>query len=121
MMAVGLSLSASAEINSSGVLGFQSWKQGRLEEAKAALEKAQAAGVDAKKGPQDPARRKLQQAQLNLEINQELGISDYFTLYVSQLKDRSSFIDAAKKLSAEETADLMMAYQKAVMSPQTPM
>lgn len=107
---------ARAEINLSGVLGFQAWKSARVDDAKQQLEKAQSLTVDTKKGPQDPARRRLQQAQLNLEIIQELNITDYFALYVTQLKDRSSFLDAAKKLSTDETADLMMAYQKTLMT-----
>ena len=111
-----LAPAARAEINSSGVLGFQAWKAARVDDAKQHLEKLEGQGVDPKKGPQEPARRRLQQAQLNLEIIQELNITDYFTLYVTQLKDRSSFLDAAKKLSTDETADLMMAYQKTLMA-----
>ena len=110
---------ARAEINSSGVLGFQPWKASRIEDARATLEKIQteaqidkpqaARPLEAKKNYQ-----KFQQAQLNLQIVQELTVSDYFTLYLSQLKDRSMMLDAAKKLSADEIADLMLAYQKAL-------
>ncbi len=107
--------SAHAEINSSGISGFQGWKSARVEEARKNLDKLQADLQAPMKAPPSKFGRgdqKLQQAQFNVEIAQELTISDYFTLYVSQLKDRSSFLDAAKKLTAEETADLMMAYQK---------
>ena len=109
--------SVHAEINSSGVLGYSGWKTARVEEARQQLDKLQAdlqAPPAAKATGPRFARgdQKLQQAQFNVEIAQELTISDYFNLYVTQLRDRSSFVDAAKKLSAEETADLMLAYQK---------
>lgn len=109
---------AHAEINSSGVLGFQAWKTTRIDEAKSALEKIQAeAQIDKPQAVRPTeakkAYQKYQQAQLNLQIVQDLAISDYFSLYLSQVKDRSMMIDAAKKLSAEEVADLMVAYQKA--------
>jgi hypothetical protein len=113
------SSAAFAEINSSGVLGFTAWRQSRIDEAKSALEKIQTeAQVDKPQAarPQEAKRKyqQYQQALLNIQIVQELTISDYFTLYLAQLKDRSTMIDAAKKLSAEEVADLMVAYQKAV-------
>lgn len=116
------SSAAFAEINSSGVLGFTAWRQARIDEAKATLEKIQTeAQVDKPQAarPQEAKKKyqQYQQAQLNLQIVQELTISDYFTLYLSQLKDRSTMIDAAKKLSAEEIADLMTAYQKALATP----
>ena len=60
--------------------------------------------------------QKYQQAQLNLQIVQELTISDYFALYLSQLKDHSMMLDAARKLSPDEIADLLAAYQKAISS-----
>ncbi len=110
-------VSAHAEITSVGVLGFQAWKNERIEAAKADLEKAQAEAPQAKdvrKAPQKLSRgdQKLQQAQLNLEIVQELTVNDYFVLYLNQFKDRSAFLEAARKLNSDEAADLMIAYQK---------
>jgi cell division protein FtsX len=112
---------AQAEINSSGVMGFQAWRTSRIEDAKATLEKIQAdAQIDKPQAARPTEAKKnfqrYQQAQLNLQIVQELTISDYFTLYLSQLKDRSMMLDAARKLSADEVADLMVAYQKALTS-----
>lgn len=111
-----ISLGASAEINSTGVLGFQAWKTQRIDEARTTLEKIQAEAQPQAAKPQEAKKKyqQFQQAQLNLQIVQELTISDYFTLYLSQLKDRSSMLDAARKLSADEIADLMVAYQKAL-------
>jgi hypothetical protein len=116
------SSAAMAEINSSGVLGFTAWRQSRIDEARAALEKIQTeAQIDKPQAarPQNVKKKyqQYQQAQLNVQIVQELTLTDYFTLYLSQLKDRSMMIDAAKKLSVEEIADLMTAYQKTLAVP----
>lgn len=114
-------VSAQAEITSVGVLGYQAWKTERIESAKADLEKAQAEAPQATqskdarpKPPQKVSRgdQKLQQAQLNLEIVQELTVNDYFVLYLNQFKDRSAFLEAARKLNSDEAADLMLSYQK---------
>lgn len=109
-----------------GVLGFQAWKNARIEDAKSTLEKLQkdkAPGVE-KRGETKPelplvrgaksARpdQKIQQAQLAVDIAQELNVNDYFLLYLSQFKSRDAFVEAAKKLNPEESADLMLAYQK---------
>lgn len=141
LMAVTLllsSFSAWAEINDGiGVVGFQAWKQTRIDEAKAQLEKLTAeigterAPGDKKpvvKGPQEVGRlqksargdHRLQQAQLNFEIAQELSVNDYFVLYLNQFKDRSAFLEAARKLSAEETAELMQSYQRHLAANHTP-
>jgi hypothetical protein len=57
---------------------------------------------------------KLSQAQLNYETAQELTINDYFALYISQLRGKESFVEAAKKLNPDEMAELMMAYSKSL-------
>ncbi len=109
------------------VLGFQAWKTSRVDDAKANLDRIQlekaANGrpdkkADAKEAATSRLQRatrsdqKLQQAQLNFEVAQELTVNDYFVLYLSQFKHRDAFVEAAKKLTPEEAADLMMSYQK---------
>jgi hypothetical protein len=133
--------SAHAEINMGlGVMGFQAWKASRIEEAKTQIERIQGeAGVDKAVGDRAPGEKtpvvngagskplakdrlqkspridqRLQQAQLNLEIAQELSVNDYFVLYLSRFKERAAFQEAARKLSVDETADLMFAYQKSL-------
>jgi hypothetical protein len=49
-----------------------------------------------------------------------LTVNDYFVLYLSQFKQRDAFVDAAKKLTPEEAADLMLAYQKYLASDDQP-
>jgi hypothetical protein len=127
---------AQAEISQGvGVLGFQAWKASRLEEAKQQLEQvkneaqAPTKTVDPKaaKAPQESRLQKLnrndqrlEQAQLNVEIAEELAVNDYFVLYLNQFKDRSAFVEAAQKLNASEAADLMIAYQKHLAAAAAP-
>jgi methionine-rich copper-binding protein CopC len=128
-------LFASVAHADTSVQSFQAWKTSRVDEARATIEKLQserpttvAAKILDKKttdgNKTDASARlqtaqksgrvdqRLQQAQLNLEVAQELTINDYFVLYLSQLKSREQFIEAAKKLNPDEAADLMMSYQK---------
>lgn len=91
----------------SGALSFQEWKAAKVEEAKGAVSRR---GVDA---------RSNHQAHLDLEIASELALSDYFTLYVAQIKDRATLNEIAKKLSSEQVAALMLAYQKQLANATT--
>lgn len=107
------------------VIGFQAWKDARVEEARTALERIEKAAppAPAKKNARAPKLKvdvkQLQQAQLNLEVAQELTVNDYFVLYLSQFKTRESFIEAAKKLTPEDAAELMMAYQKQISTSES--
>lgn len=136
-----LGTTARAEINMGlGVMGFQAWKASRIEEAKAQIDRITGEmGADRAQGDRAPGEKlpvvkgadgkalakdrlqkapridqRLQQAQLNLEIAQELSVNDYFVLYLSRFKERAAFQEAARKLSVDEAADLMIAYQKSL-------
>ncbi|MEK7355815.1 MAG: hypothetical protein AAB250_05170 [Bdellovibrionota bacterium] len=132
---------AQAEINMGlGVMGFQAWKASRIEEAKTQIDRLQGElGADKAQGDRAPgeknpvmksldgkpiakdrlqktprADQRLSQAQLNLEIAQELSVNDYFVLYLGRFKERAAFQEAARKLSVDEAADLMIAYQRSI-------
>jgi hypothetical protein len=113
-----LSLQASVSFGDvPSVLGFQAWKTSRIDDARGTLEKTPKPALDAPKkaipGVKAPrVDQKLQQAQLNFDIAQELTVNDYFVLYLTQFKQREAFVEVAKKLSPEEIADLMLSYQK---------
>ena len=116
---LALSAQASAVPSDLGVMGYQTWKAARIEEAKSA--------VDHVSHDEKPARgrkvrsgsdSRLAQAQINYDIAKELSVNDYFVLYLSQFKQRDAFVEAAKKLTSEELADLMMAYQKKINNPE---
>jgi hypothetical protein len=116
IVAVGFARSE-ARADVTNVLSYQAWKAQRLEEAKTNLEKVQKPTLEAIKKATPGAKasrsdQRLQQAQLNLDIAQELTVNDYFVLYLTQFKQREAFVEVAKKLTPEETADLMMSYQK---------
>jgi hypothetical protein len=59
----------------------------------------------------------LQSAQQAIELAQELSVSDYLVLYLARLKDRGALVDAAKRLSPEQTADLLEAMQRTLAVP----
>lgn len=119
------------ESSATEVIGFGAWKTTRVEEARATLDRIQAETIpergipsqdkpELKKGVANPSRvqkggkgeSRLQQAQINLEVATELTIDDYFVLYLSQIKSESAILEAAKKLSVDEVAQLMTAYKK---------
>lgn len=122
LLAAGIAIAAEPESN---VLSFLAWKSTRVEEARLNLERAQlelggAKGLTPTAGQKAGAPKsgrpdqKVQQAQLNLEIAQELSITDYFVIYLGAMKDRESLVEVAKKLTPEEVADLLTAYQKQI-------
>lgn len=113
----------------SEILSFQQWKQLRVEEARSVLEKLQAEFTPVNpttsvvmrpmppgsvanrsglvRGPR--AEQRLEQAKLNLEFARELTIHEYFVVYLSQFSpSRELYLDVAKKMSAEETAEVLM-------------
>ncbi len=107
-----------AQVSQAEVLAFKIWKAQRIEAARNQLEKTQQEQRNIPLTMKDAKAAKikmsqqLSQAQLNVEIEQELTINDYFVLYLSQLKGYESSLEAAKKLSPEEVAELLQAYQK---------
>ncbi len=56
---------------------------------------------------------RVEQAKSNLEMAQELNVSDYFAVYLSQFRTREAMLEAARQMPPEDVADLMLAYQKA--------
>ena len=98
------------------IMSFQDWKKFKVDQAQAqaaqpskALEATPAAPLPlASAAPTKTKAPKIEASKLALQIAQELSIEDYFALYLSQFHDRSDFIDAAKKLSPTELADLLL-------------
>lgn len=125
VLALLISHSASAE-----VLGFRAWKTQRIDEAKLALERVTTESSNDKRSPTAPtaevrsagtlmqvkklskAETRINQAKMNLELAAEFTINDYFVLYLSQQANAEAIPEAAKKMSPEEVAELMLAYKK---------
>lgn len=62
--------------------------------------------------------KQLSQLNFNLEVAQDLSVTDYFVLYLSQQPQTDRFKLAAAKLTTAEVADLMQAYaQSLAVSP----
>lgn len=66
--------------------------------------------VDAKTDAR--ADGKVEQARINLEIAQELAITDYLQIYLSQFRTPDALRDVARRMNPEEVAELLVAYQQ---------
>lgn len=55
---------------------------------------------------------KVEQARINLEIAQELAITDYLQIYLSQFRTPDALRDVARRMNPEEVAELLVAYQQ---------
>lgn len=63
--------------------------------------------------------RQLKMEQFNLELAQDLSVTDYFAGYLTKVQNKkSAFQEVAGKLSAEEVAELMNAYANSVFGSQ---
>ncbi|MBO9666588.1 MAG: hypothetical protein J7501_07205 [Bdellovibrio sp.] len=59
--------------------------------------------------------KQLRQEQYDLEVAQDLSVTDYFVGYLTKIQDKkSAFKEVAGKLSPEEVAELMNAYANSV-------
>jgi hypothetical protein len=110
---------ASANTNKVRVLPFKVWKTKKIDEAKSIVAEFKRQQRQVSQGSENEDEKqelaqKLSQSQLNLAVAKELSANDYFLLYVSpQFKDNpSAFLEAAKTLSAKDTAEILGAYQK---------
>lgn len=88
------------------VLTFKNWKALQILESEQALKRVNNAAKTENHADQ------LYQALLKLELSKELTINDYFIVYLSRHNDgKSAIMKAAKKMSPEETATLLLAYR----------
>lgn len=58
--------------------------------------------------------KQLSQLNWNLEVAQDLSVTDYFVLYLSLQPQKDRFKMAASKLTTLEVADLMQAYAQSL-------
>jgi hypothetical protein len=115
------------------VLGFRAWKNQRIEDARASFERVKTESSGDRQIPsQSPVQvrtgitvgrvqragtsDRLKQARTDLEIATEFSINDYFVLYLSQQDGVDAINQAAKKMSPDEVAELMIAYKKRLES-----
>jgi hypothetical protein len=55
---------------------------------------------------------RIEQAQMNLEIAQDLTVNDYLQIYLSRFRSREALLDVARRMAPEEVVDLLLSYQK---------
>ncbi len=109
------------------IMSFQDWKKFKVDQAQAQVAQPSKTAEAASAGPLPASSPntnknkspKIEASKLALQIAQELSIEDYFALYLSQFHERSDFIDAAKKLSPSELADLLLTL-KSSLARETP-
>jgi len=96
------------------IKGFQEWKAEKIQASaqqmtllKFQIQKSQAEG---NKKNVEVFEKQLDQIKWNLEVVQDLSVTDYFVLYLSQHPHPERFSIAATKMSTKEVAQLMEAY-----------
>lgn len=120
----------------SQLIGFQEWKQERVEKAKEKLEAfkspdeisvEQASEGETSKEvfvenagekPSTPEAQadRLRQLEFNLEIALSLTIHDYFSLYLKS-KNRAELTEVVQKLKPDELSELLMSYRDRLEGP----
>ena len=115
---LALTIVLSGSLCEASVLSFKAWKARRVNEARSAVRQFKGDLQTAKKsGHEDSIKTqeiRLEQAEINVEITQELGPTDYFVLYLAKNfpKDSSAVRQAVTKMSQSEVAEILMSYQK---------
>lgn len=66
----------------------------------------------------DFLERQLSQEQWNLEIAQELSVTDYLALYIAQNPGKNKFQEAAANLGSSDVAELIESYVKNMTTQQ---
>ena len=130
------------------VMTFQAWKGLRLEEARLVLERLtfenqadRTAVVERSPGEKQAVVKasvelvkstavarttkaasrsdsRIEQAQMNLEIAQDLTVNDYLQIYLSRFRSREALLDVARRMAPEDVVDLLLSYQKLVSGSQ---
>lgn len=98
------------------IQSYRSWKAeriqsvlGRIGTQRAVLVKAQTEG---KKDIALQAERLLKQEEWNLEVAQDLSVSDYIVLYLSGQSASNKFYQAAQQMTVAETSELIEAFAR---------
>lgn len=122
LFAVGLLAPCFA--SSETVQSFREWKTEKIQSANRQLQVTRAAvqNLRLKLTAQDQSKNmglkalesQANQLEWNLEIAQELSVSDYLMLYLSGRKESSRYHKAASHLNTQEIAEVLEAYVKVV-------
>lgn len=113
----------------SAVKGFKEWKRAKVVQAQyrlresqqtlqQTLQQARKTGLQGASRPSLQLTDQVRSNEMELELAQDLTVSDYFVGYLTKLPQKNAYREAAKRLSDEEVADLMTAYASSVFGAQ---
>ena len=104
-------VTAKAPVKSS-IKSFQEWKTLQVETSKADLRavKARAQGKAGYASAVRSIEQQVTQERWNLEVAQDLSVTDYLVLYLAHQGAPGKLAEAAVKLTPEETAQVLEAY-----------
>lgn len=112
------SFNAQAAASAPAVRSYKEWKSDKIQAAlsqilvvRNQLLKAQSEGNQKSR---ETHQKQLSQLQWNLEVANDLSVTDYFVLYLSQQSQPDRYHQAAQKLTSSEVAELMEAYSGAL-------
>lgn len=110
------------KIENSSIKSFHDWKNEKIQAVSSQMLQTQ---IETKKLKADPNtkpaqlvanKKQLDQLNWNMQVAQELSVTDYCVLYLSQQTQAKRFEIAASKLSTDEVAELMRAYAESLDS-----
>jgi hypothetical protein len=114
ILALSIQVFAAGTSSASSIKGFYEWKNEKIQAAgnqisltRVQIQKAQA---DLNKKTVEGLEKQLDQLKWNMEVAQDLSVTDYFVLYLSQQTQSDRFTQAAARLTTKEVAELMQAY-----------
>lgn len=123
-----LSLQATAaaavkeKAESSSIKSFRDWKNEKIQAVSNQMLQIQTetkrliADPNSKPSQLIANKKQTEQLKWNMQVAQELSVTDYCVLYLSQQTQAKRFEIAASKLSTEEIAELMRAYSESLDS-----
>jgi hypothetical protein len=100
----------------SSIKGYQEWKREKVQLAQSQVSNLHAqifkAQSEGNKKLVENLERQSTQLHWNMEVAQDLSVTDYFVLYLSQQNQPDRFQQSAAKMSTREVAELIEAYAK---------
>ena len=102
-------------------LSFEDWKRCKIQTAKEDIQHLkqnldQYQKIDPKSSLIPSTKKELSQSEFNLEVAQNLSVTDYLVLYLSNQHNPTRFKEAAAKLSSEDTAKIIEAYLQSLQA-----
>lgn len=122
--AAGICFLMATQAFSTEVLSFKAWRSRRVIEAKSQVSQIKETMRQQNRSENSRTadlKNRLEQELLNVKIAQELSANDYFVLYLTeQFKgDEGAVLQAVKRMSQKEVAEILINYQKRLMQQES--